>query len=197
MMGFISQPFGKSMSNNLKFSPSRQAHVFVERIWTMPPGHPYSEPRPSSIISTFFPSLQGLKASQHRCLFVVQQLVFFNESYGGNLRFLPCKKSWSKREFIETSKPQAGRRCYSVKLQRPPQTFPTAFWKLERSKPSSYAFCGFREVNKNPLESTSKNVTILMGLLGKGLSPASYLRSPAKKKTGNLILSFLSHPMIP
>ena len=65
-----------------------------------------------------------------------------------------------------------------------PQTFPTAVGKFERSKPSSYTFCGFRkvrEVNKNPLESTSKNVTILVGLLGKGLlSPASYFRKKKK-----------------
>lgn len=150
-------------------------------------------------------SFVGFKTAQGipKRFFLVQQLVC-QWKFWGNLRFLPCKKSWLKREFIETSKPQAGRRCYSVKLFAITgscflQKRPTAVGKLEKTKPSSYSFCGFRKVKvkKNPLETTGPKMWQSLWAYWEKDCRQRLLRSPAKKKTGHLILSFLSHPMIP
>ncbi len=90
-----------------------------------------------------------------------------------SIRFLPqTKKSWLKREFIETSKPQARRKRYSVKLFR---------WHVffEKTSPQTQTFPA---VHKNHRKSTSKIVTIPVVLPRKGSSPAITLPcSPGKK----------------
>ena len=191
-------------SNNLSFLPRRQAqaHVFpdfclpcLQDIHTLshvpPPSFPHSSP-PCKVRLRCFKQAQGIS----KRFFLVQQ-TGVNENVGGNSPLL-------KREFIETSKPQARRKRYSVKLFRWQLLFlkkrsprPRLFRRcLEKTKRSSYIFSAFRQVkvHKNHLKSTSKIVTILVVLPGKGSSPA-ITSQPRGKKSSLAIQSCPSCPI--
>ena len=162
-----------------KFGPCLQDIHILSHV--PPPSFRHSSPpeprKPTSLV--LFKTAQGIPSTD---AFLLSNSSFFQWKLWGQFKnsYL-AKKSWSKREFIETSKLQSEAVCNHRQLP----DFSHGSWKVWKVKAFVLHLLWIpeSEVNKNPLETTSKNVTILMGLLGKGLlSPASYLRSPAKKK---------------